>query len=338
MSQQPQASSTRRGVLRLAATAAMVAGAFGLGANAALADTGNWPDKNIRVIVNFPPGGLADTVARLVAEPLGQALGQSVVVENRAGAGGNIGAEAVARAEPDGYTFLVSSGGVPTINPHIYTNLSYDPNEDLDPVASLARVKVFLLARPGLPFDDVEGLIKYAQEHPGELSYPSPGNGSSPHIAAEMFSKEANIEALHVPYRGAAPALVDLLAGQTDFFFDPGIGLQHVADGKLNLLAVGSLERSSLFPDAATLDELGVEGFDADTIFGMYAPAGTDPAIIERVHAEVNKAIQTEKFKNTLEGVGATPAPMTTQEFRDRIMSDKERFGELIEERGIVAN
>ncbi len=339
MSQQHTANPARRGALRLAATSAMVLGAFGLGANAAVAqDTGNWPDKNIRVIVNFPPGGLADTLARMVAEPVGQALGQTIVVENRAGAGGNIGAEAVARSDPDGYTFLVSSGGVPTINPHIYTNLAYDPNEDLSPVAALARVKVFLVAQPDLPFDDVAGMIEYAKANPGELTYPSPGNGSSPHIAAEMFSAEAGIEALHVPYRGAAPALVDLLAGQTDFFFDPGIGLQHVKDGKLRLLAVGSLERSSMYPDTPTLDELGVEGFDADTIFGLYAPAGTDPAIIERMNAEVNKALESEKIQSSLEAVGASASPMSIEQFRERILADKDRFGALIEERGIVAN
>ncbi|MFN5508116.1 MAG: Bug family tripartite tricarboxylate transporter substrate binding protein, partial [Burkholderiales bacterium] len=239
----------------------------------ALAQT--WPSKPIKVVVNFPPGGAADQIARAVGIPLAEALGQPVVIENRGGANGNLGGDIVAKSAPDGYTFLMSSGGMVSVNPHIYARMSFDPTKDLVPVASAARVLVFLVAKPSLPVDNIQGFIKYAKENPGKLSYGSAGNGSSPHLAGEMMKSQAGLFAVHVPYRGAAPALQDVLAGQLDFYFDPGIGLGQVRAGKLKLLAVGSLKRSPLFPNVPTLDESGLKGFDADTVFGFYAPAGT---------------------------------------------------------------
>lgn len=325
---------SRRRFTQVAASVAVALGTLATGA-VAHAQSANWPDKPIRVIVNFPPGGVADVIARLVSEPVGKALGQSIVVENRAGAGGNIGAEAVARAAPDGYTFLVSSGGVTSINPHLYKTLAYDPNKDLIPVAAMARVVVFLVTRPELP-DNYNAFIAHLKANPGKLSYPSPGNGSSPHIAGEMFSGAAGIEALHVPYRGAAPAVVDLLAGQVDFFFDPGVALPHVKEGKLRILAVGSPSRVPLLPDVPTLDELGLKGFDADTLFGMYAPAGTDPAIVKRMNDEVNKALELPAIKERIAALGGEAAPMTPQAFAQRIQVDLERYGKLIQERKIT--
>ena len=174
----------------------------------------------------------------MISQPVGEALGQPLVVENRAGANGNIGGEAVAKADPDGYTFLFSSGGMVSVNPHIYRNMPFDPAKDLEPVAAAARVLVFLVTRPDVPVKSAQEFIDYARKNPGKLSYGSPGNGSSPHLAAEMFNSAAGIETLHVPYRGAAPALVDLLAGQLDYMFDPGIGLGHVREGGVSSFSV----------------------------------------------------------------------------------------------------
>ena len=218
-----------------------------------------WPSKPVKVIVNFPPGGAADQLARAIGLPLQEALGQPVVVENRAGANGNIGGDVVAKSPADGYTLLMSSGGMVSVNPHIYPRMAFDPAKDLVPVAAAARVLVYLVVKPSIPADNIKDFIAYVKANPGKLSYGSPGNGSSPHLAGEMFKSQAGLFAVHVPYRGAAPALQDLLAGQLDFYFDPGIGLQQVKAGKLKLLAVGSPKRSPMFPDVPTLDEAGLK-------------------------------------------------------------------------------
>ena len=186
-----------------------------------------WPDKPIKVVVNFPPGGAADQLARLIGQPLSEALHQPVVIENRGGANGNIGGETVARSAPDGYTLLMSSGGMVSVNPHLYQKMPFDPAKDLVPVAAAARVLVFLVERPELPPKNIQEFIAYLKARPGKLSYGSPGVGSSPHLAGEMFKSQTGTFATHVPYRGAAPALQDLLAGQIDFYFDPGIALQQ---------------------------------------------------------------------------------------------------------------
>lgn len=334
MQASPRHGAARRTLLA-AAVAATCAAALPAAAQAAASD---WPNKPVRLVVNFPPGGAADVMARVIAQPVAEALGQPVVVENRAGANGNIGGEAVARADGDGYTFLFSSGGVASVNPHLYPNMSFDPNKDLQPVAAAARILVFLVANPNVPATDVKAFIDYAKAEPGKLSYASAGNGSSPHLAGEMFNAAAGAQAVHVPYRGAAPAMVDLLAGQVNYMFDPGIGLQHVRDGKLKLLAVGSPKRSALFPDTPTLDEAGLKGFNADSWFGIYAPAGVDPAIVQRMNAEVNKALALPAVKQRITDLGGEAAPMTPQAFADRAKEDSERFGALIRDRGIKAN
>lgn len=323
----------RRTFVGMAASALAVA-ALGVSAPAVAQDA--WPSKPIRVVVNFPPGGAADVMARLIAQPVAEALGQPVVVENRAGANGNIGGEAVARADADGYTFLFSSGGVASVNPHLYKTMTYDPAKDLQPVAAAARILVFLVARNELPVNTVQEFMQYAKANPGKLSYGSAGNGSSPHLAGEMFAGAAGIDAVHVPYRGAAPAVVDLLAGQIDYFFDPGIALPHVRDGKLKILAVGSPSRSALFPDLVTLDEAGVTGFDADSWFGFYAPAGVDKAIVDRMNAEVNKALAMPNVKNRIAELGGVASPMSPAEFREKAEADFARFGQVIRDRNIV--
>ncbi len=303
---------------------------------AAAADT--WPSKPIKVVVNFPAGGAADQIARAITQPLQAALGQPVVVENRGGAGGNIGGEAVAKSPADGYTLLMSSGGMVSVNPHLYPKMPFDPAKDLVPVAAAARVLVFLEVRPSLQVNTIQEFLAHLKANPGKLTFGTPGNGSSPHLAAEMLKAQANVFAVHVPYRGAAPAMQDLLGGQVDFMFDPGIGLQHVKAGKLKLLAVGSSKRSPLFPDVPTLDEVGLKGFDADTWFGFYAPAGTPAEVITRLNREINKALSTQAVQDRIAALGGIPAPMSPADFNSRAAIDSTRFGALIKARNIQSD
>ncbi|RJP64025.1 MAG: tripartite tricarboxylate transporter substrate binding protein [Comamonadaceae bacterium] len=318
---------------RLAAVAAAL---LSLGSmTSALAQA--WPDKPLKVIVGFPPGGAADQIARLVSTPLATALGQPVVVENRPGANGNIAGEAVVKSPADGYTLLMGSGGMVSVNPHI-SRMSFDPVKDLVPVASAARVLVYLMARPTIEAKNVQELIAYAKANPGRLTYGSAGSGSSPHLAGEMLKSQAGMFAVHVPYRGAAPALTDLMGGQIDYYFDPGIGLSHARAGRTKLLAVGSLKRSPLFPDVPTLDEVGLKGFDADTVFGFYAPAATPPAVITRLNTEINKILATAAVKDRITALGGEALPLSPAEFGKRGLDDSQRFGAIIRERKITAD
>lgn len=305
-------------------------------ASVALSQT--WPSKPIKVVVNFPPGGAADQIARVIGQPLSEALGQPVVVENRAGANGNLGGEAVTKSPADGYTLLMSSGGMVSVNPHIYTRMPFDPAKDLTPVAAAARVLVFLVTKPALPVENVQEFLAYVKANPGRLSFGSAGNGSSPHLAAEMMKSQAGLFAVHVPYRGAAPALQDLLAGQVDFYFDPGIGLNQVRAGKLKLLAVGSPKRSPLFPQVPTLAEAGLKGFDADTVFGFYAPAATPPEVVNRLNREINRTLSLPAVKDRIQALGGEALAISPGEFAAKASEDSARFGAIIRERKIVGD
>lgn len=296
-----------------------------------------WPTHPIRLVVNFPPGGAADLLARLIGQSLSEAFGQTVVVENKGGANGNLGGEMVARSAPDGYTLLMSSGGMVAINPHLYANMPFDPTKDLVPVGSVARVPFYLVVRTKNPAQDFKAFIADLKANPGKRNFGSPGIGSSPHLAAELLKKMTGTDAVHVPYRGAAPALNDLLGGQLDFLFDPGIAIEHIKAGKLRALAIGSPQRSPQLPDVLTLEELGLSGFDADAIFGVYAPAGTPPDIIARLNTEMNRALATAALKDRIMAVGNVPAAMSPNEFGERVREDSRRFGAIIRERGITA-
>jgi tripartite-type tricarboxylate transporter receptor subunit TctC len=321
-------SPIRRSLLALAVLP------LALAAPAAFAQA--WPTKPVRVIVSFPPGGAADQIARAVAQPLQEALGQPVVVENRAGANGNIAGDFVAKQPADGHTLLMSSGGTVSINPHLYSKMSFDPAKDLVPVAAAARVLVYLEVNPQkVPVNTAREFLDYLKKNPGKLTFGSPGSGSSPHLAGEMMKAASNTFAVHVPYRGAAPAMQDLLGGQIDFMFDPGIGLQQVKAGKLKLLAVGSPKRSAQFPDVPTMEEAGLKGFDADTWFGFYAPAGTPPAVVTKLNTEINKVLRSPAFVERMNAIGGVPAPMSPQDFAARAQIDSDRFGALIRARNI---
>jgi len=314
------------------ATLALGLGPFGI------AQAQDWPKQPVKIVANFAPGGAADQLARIISAPLHEALGQPVIVENKGGAGGNLGGEFVAKSAHDGYTLLMSSGGMVSINPHIYAKMSFDPAKDLVPVASVARVPFYLVVRADSPIRDFKGLIADLKANPGKRSFGSPGNGSSPHLAAEMMKGQTGTTAVHIPYRGAAPALADLLGRQIDFLFDPGISIQHVKTGKLRMLAVASLKRAPQMPEVPTLDELGLKGFDADAVFGLYAPAGTPPAVIQRVNAEVNRALAISAVRANIETLGNVPEPLTPAAFGDKGAADFKRLGAVIRERGIRAD
>jgi tripartite-type tricarboxylate transporter receptor subunit TctC len=316
--------------------AIVIALAFAAGMISTLAQT--WPTHPIRLVVNFPPGGAADLLARLIGQSLGETLGQPVVIENKGGANGNLGGEAVARSAPDGYSLLMSSGSMVAINPHLYASMPFDPAKDLIPVASVARVPFYLVVRAENPVQDFKAFIADLKANPGKRNFGSPGIGSSPHLAAELLKKMTGTDAVHVPYRGAAPALNDLLAGQLDFLFDPGIAIEHVKAGKLRAIAIGSPQRSPQLPEVPTLAELGLAGFDADAIFGVYAPAGTPRDIVARLNTEINRALATVALKERIMAVGNIPAAMSPDEFGERAREDSKRFGAIIRERGITAD
>jgi len=297
-----------------------------------------WPDKPIRLVVNFPAGGAADTLARGISPGLSEALKRPVVIDNRPGANGIVGGDAVAKAPADGYTFLLTSGGAVAIDPFLYKKMPYDPLKDLTPVASVALVRVYLLVHPSVPAKTLDAFIAYVREHPGKLSYGSAGNGSTPHIAAEMFKRTGKLDAVHVPYKGAAPALSDLLAGQVQFMFDPGPGLQHVASGKLRLLAVASAKRAAQYPDVPTLAEAGLQDVDGDSTFGVYAPAGTPPAIVERMNREINRALAGAQLQDNVNKLGGAVAPLSIQAFAERQNVDRARYGRFIRQAGITVD
>jgi len=298
----------------------------------------SWPARPLKLVVNFPPGGASDQLARALAPALQEALGQRVIVENRAGSGGTVGGNVVAKATPDGHTLLMSSGAMLSVTPHLYSKLPFDPVNDLVPVAGVARVGVLLVVAADGPYRDWPAFLADLKQHPGRRSYGSPGNGSAPHLAAELMKSLTGTQAVHVPYGGAAPALNGLLGGQLDFLFDPGIAVPHIRSGRLRLLAVGSPQRSSLFPGVPTLAERGLPGFDADTVFGLYAPAGTPPAVVQRLGDVVRRILATPAQRERIAALGGEPAPLNAAEFAARMAADGRRFGALIRERRIVGD
>jgi tripartite-type tricarboxylate transporter receptor subunit TctC len=297
-----------------------------------------YPSKPVRMVVNFPPGGAADQLGRAVGAKLQESLGQPFVVENRPGANGSIGAAEVSKSAPDGHTVLMSSGGAIALNGLLYANLGYDPMKTLEPVAPVASVSVFLEIKPAIPANTLAEFIAHLRANPGKLNYGSPGNGSSPHLAGEMFNRAARVKTTHVPYKGAAPALTDLLAGQLDFMFDPGIGLQHAKAGKLKLLAVGSPRRHPAYPDVPTVAEVVGAEFDADTVFGIYAPAGTPKDVVAKLNGEIGKAMQSADLKARAGAIAAQEMVLTPEAFAARLRAEHERMRALVQATGLRAD
>jgi tripartite-type tricarboxylate transporter receptor subunit TctC len=302
-----------------------------------LASAQAWPERPIRLIVNFAAGGSTDIIARSMATQLGEALGQPVVVENRVGAGGNIGLAAVARAAPDGYALLHSSDGPLLINPHLF-KMEVDVARDLLPVAPTAGAALFLISRADLPARNMAEFVAYARANPGKLNYGSAGSGTLQHIAIEWIRDAAKFEAVHVPYKGSQAVLVDLLGGRVDFTMDLGAAIPHIRSGKLRLLAVPGKERSPIFPEAPTLLESGVD-VDMGWISGIYAPAGTPAPIVTRLNKEIARIMQTPATKKELEAMAAVSLPhMAPEAFAAHQQRARERFGAIVRRAGITAN
>ena len=297
----------------------------------------SWPSRSIRLMVNFPAGGSADAIARPIAAVLAESLGQPVVVVNRAGASGNLGASEAARSAADDYTMLFSPGSTMISNPFLFSQMPFDTERDVIPLASVARLSLFLMVHPSVPANNVQELVAHIRANPTRLNYGSNGPGSSPHLAAEMMLRQLGLQATHVPYRGAAPALTDLLGGQIQFMFDSGPGLPHAAEGRLRLLGVGSPVRSQQVPNAPTLAESGFPGFDVDTLFGIYMPSSTPAPILQRMNQEINKTLETSRVQDAIRAMGADPLALSQQAFAERMSSDRARFGQFIREVGITA-
>ena len=311
----------------------MMAMAAALAATAAHAQT--YPDKAVHMIVPFTPGSATDVVARAVAQQMSIKTGQTFVVENKPGAGGTIGAAQVAKSVPDGYTLLVHSSGH-TVNPAIFSNLTYDTAKDLVGISLLAQQPNILVAAPSKGWKTASDLVKAAKDQPGKITYASAGTGSGTHMNAEKFKLAAGIDTLHVPYRGTPEALTDTINGRVDYFFAPVVaGLSMVRDGRLTALAVGSEKRSSVLPDVPTTEEAGYKGSAYNFWVGMFAPAGTPPALVERLNKEVAAALAAPEVKERLGALGADASPTTPAELDKIVTRELKENADLANKAGI---
>ncbi|MDR6520752.1 tripartite-type tricarboxylate transporter receptor subunit TctC [Variovorax paradoxus] len=324
-------TASRRRLLALA-TALLCSAAL-----PARAETAAWPSKPIKLVVGYAAGGATDVVARLVAVRLGEQLGQPVLVDNRTGANSNVGAEAVARAPADGYTLYVYTIAN-TINASLYARLGYDPVKDFEPVGLIAKIPNILVVNPKLPIRSVADYLRFAKEQPDGITFASSGSGSSIHLSGEMFKMKAGLKMLHVPYRGSAPAITDLLGGQVQSMFDnmPS-ALPHVQGGRLRAIAITSAQRSPLLPDVPTVAESGYPGFDVQSWFGLAAPAGTPHPVIERLNAALDKVMAAPEVRQRLRDLGATPEAGTPEQMRALAAAEIKRWREVVKASGAKA-
>lgn len=298
-----------------------------------------YPDKPVRIVVPYTAGGASDAVTRIIAAKLAEMWNVSVIVDNRGGAGGNVGCEAVARAAPDGYTLLVGTVGTHGINPAVFPKLPYDPIKDFAPISLMANTVSILVVNPAVPAKSVQELIAYAKANPDKLNFGSSGNGSSHHLAAELFNMLADIKTRHVPYKGTSMMMTDLLGGQIQFTFDPIVSsLAHVKDGKLRALAVTSVERVPMLPDLPSMQEAGVVGYDIGSWYGLMAPAGTPKAIVDKISADVDKVLAMPEVKEKLAQLGATPIGGPPERLEAHIRSEIAKWAPIVKASGATVN
>ena len=297
-----------------------------------------YPAKPVKILVGFAPGGAMDIVARTVGQKVAASVAQPVIVENKPGAGSNIAVRALIDSPPDGYTVMLVANGL-TANPFLYTQQPFDPNADVVPITLVARLPVVIAANAKSELSTLQKVIEASKARPGSVNYGSPGSGSTPHLATEMFARAAGIQLTHIPYKGGKPAITDVLGGQLPLVAVNAVEvLPLVKDGKLRVLAALSAQRVSTLPDAPTIAESGFPGFEANVWHAFIAPKGTPPAIVAKLNAEIHKALADPEVKERLAGLGAEVSPSTPQELATLVRTEHERYGKLIREANIKAN
>jgi len=326
----PSRALSRRRALGLAAALG------GLGVAGMAQAQSKWPDRPVRLVVGFPPGGGVDVMARIVSQPLSEVLGKPVVVDNNPGAASNLAMIDVAHAPADGYSVLFGPSTVQTANPYLY-KVSTNPATSLVPVASVGRYQLHLVVRNGFPAKDLRELIAYARSHPGKLTYASAGAGTTPHLVSELFLQAADIQALHVPYRGSAPALQAVIAGEADFVMDPGISFPHVQTGKARMFAVASASRSRQFPEIRTIVEDGIRGLDLDTWVGMWMPVNAPEDARSRLAGALSQVLADPAVQKKFHTLNGEAQFMGAAEYRALLAKETEVFSSLIKNRKIMA-
>ena len=295
----------------------------------------SFPSKPVKLVVPFPPGGSLDNVGRLLAQKLSEAWGQQVVVENKPGAGGNVGADAVAKSPADGYTVVMGALSTHAVNPSLYAKMPYDAVKDFAPISLVAITPNVLIVNAATPVNSVRDMIAFAKANPGKVNFGSGSNGSAGHLAGELFKMETGTDVAHIPYKGGAPALQALLAGDTQFMFDNlANAMAQVKGGKVRAIAVTTAQRSKLAPELPTMAEAGMPGFDISTWFGLLAPAGTPPDVIAKWNAEVVKALNAPDVREKMLAQGAEPAPTTPAEFTAFIAKEREKYAKIVKASG----
>jgi len=316
---------TRRALVAIAAATLMTG---------ALAQS--WPAKPIRIVVPFPPGGGTDIIARETSQKVAAATGWTFVIDNKPGAGGNLGVDAVAKSPADGYTIVIGQTSNLAINPTLYAKLPYDPQKDLAPVVLLANAPLVMVTGANSPYKTIADAVSAAKAKPGAVNFASPGNGTVAHLTSELFQKAASVKTQHVPYKGASQALTDVISGNVELYMSsvPTL-LGHIKQGKLRALAVSSAKRVDDLPNVPTINESGYAGFNAVTWFGLLAPAGTPKDVVARMNAEFNKALQQAELRKKLGDEGADPAGGTPEQFASLIKDDITRWGKVVKESGV---
>lgn len=297
-----------------------------------------WPNKPIRMLVGFPPGGPTDVVARLVSDKVSAQIGQRMVIDNRPGAAGNIAVEILAKSNPDGHTLLYSSNAI-ALSPGLYSKLGYDPHKDLAPVTEIGAGCLIFVVHPSLPVKNVQEFIDYAKARPGQLNYASSGAGTSTHLAAVLFSQRTGIQTQHIPYKGTAPSLVDMIAGRTQFLMGAVLtAVPHVKEGRLRALAVTGSKRIQSLPELRTLEESGLPGFVVTTWQGVFAPAGTPAAVLARINAEFVKAVHSPELRPKIEQQDMDPTGLTAKAFTAAYYAELKRWTKVAKDAGLKAD
>lgn len=318
------------------ASLAMVLLASALGGNCDVARAQAYPTRTITLVVPFPPGGSTSIVGRLVADKMSDLLGQSIVVDNRGGAGGTVGTKAVAKSDPDGYTLLLGYTGTLAIGPSLYRHVGYDPRKDFAPIGMIGHAPSSLVVHPSFPARTVAELVAYAKANPGKVNFGSAGIGTVGHITGEYFAMETGIQIVHIPYKGTGPAMSDLLGGHIPMSFSPiATTAANVKAGLLRALAVTSVHRNHLLPEVPTMIEAGVSGFDATLAYGLVAPAGTPPAVVDRLNKALRGALASEDVRKQLEYDGTEITSSTPEQYADFIDKDEKKWSELVKKSGV---